>query len=229
MEDNHKLQYIKYKTKYLNLRKTQKGGNISLDNVSLDIVIPDINKLYTYVSHLNTVIPEINKLLYVNVLSNYKILLLNLQNSFYKIKYEKYIIINPQQLDNISKTVSTFINIIEKNYQRVQYLMNEKKTFNEQHTKIYNNLYSMLKFLITEINTMISTKTDGTRIPDNIKKECDTVYKTYDESLQKLYNLYKLDEGVITDQNGINLFDTYEKLIQLVSPEKRLLLVEPWN
>jgi hypothetical protein len=40
MEDIHKLQYIKYKTKYLNLRKTQTGGN------ALDTVIPDINKLY---------------------------------------------------------------------------------------------------------------------------------------------------------------------------------------
>jgi len=200
MEDLHKLQYIKYKTKYLNLRKIQTGGG------ELDAVIPDINKLY-------------NKLLYLNVLSNYEILLLKLQNFVYKIKYGKYVIINSKYLENIYRLESELIKRINNNIIQIRTRIHNREPFNEQHTNICNNLEIIIKLLITYLQNIIM-KSNESIVPRNIKTDCDNVYTTYDKSLKELYVRYQDEAYIKTLENDIDTVDTFEKLMDVLKPNK---------
>lgn len=203
MDNTYYTKYIKYKTKYINLRKIQTGGGFFTSTThqrpvgSRPIVNPQIP-----VSSRPTVNPQLsdvldpnrdNLTLSLNLKKSYNTLLYKLKYIYYKIKYGKYYIINPSLLEDIQEYIKMHIDKIETEINILSDLYTKEKPFDTLSNKLYDRYLEKITEIIGLVSyldryiqdTIINLSTDDGKSIRELYDNMDTVYNEMRSELYK--------------------------------------------
>ena len=167
MEDIYYSKYIKYKIKYLNLRETQTGGGVfdlfsgffssktSQSNLNKSIQVPQseierTKKFMTLISNYNALVPTVTDISKKIKTVSSKI---------------TYFIITESMIESLHVYIKSINDTIITRIQLLQYMKDNKETFEERFQKLYNDLNKALMDIKQILNDIESTITNT---PENI-------------------------------------------------------------